>query len=718
MTRSGAHARLQSRWQRWRRDPAAFAAGLPSNGLSRAMLFGLAGVTVAAEVLDGRDRRAALVWRREGVRLAGSPSGDFRFVTRDGRPPSVWPGCVLIEPIGAALVVAAFPDDGAGVTAALLAPDQPGLLWLGRRPAAGQAYRIDGEPAPVRLDVRPVGRAEAARSLRRRGLSLADCLRAVWPLARPPRRAPDARTYRRWIARNEPGPADLGAIRAWLAGAPALPTIAVLVDVGAADPTRLRAAIQSVRAQVHADWRLCILGPRAPSAEVRKVLQDASGDRRVRRIDAGESVAGLGAALDQAGADFALSLGPEDLLAPHALAVIADALAACPAAIAAYADADLVDPRGRRMAPAFKPDLDRAWLQTHDYVGAPLAVRTDLLRQVGGPGADLARRVAETGQGRVLHLPHVLYHARSSAEAPSPERISPFRRPTDPTPGVLAIVPTRDRPELLEACVSGLLERTDYPALELCVVDNGSRMGRALELLARLERTPRVRVLRIDAPFNFSALNNSAAAGAGEPLLAFVNDDILVVEPHWLQAMAALAALPDVGAVGAKLLYPSGSLQHGGIVLGLGPPRIAGHELRGAPGDSPGPLGRLQATRQASAVTAACMVLERRKFEAVGGFDEGAFPVAFNDVDLCLRLDEAGYRSLWTPSARLIHLESATRGADRTGSTTDRFTAEAARMRERWGGRLAADPRYNANLTLEDESFTLAARSRARLPWR
>ncbi len=153
-------------------------------------------------------------------------------------------------------------------------------------------------------------------------------------------------------------------------------------------------------------------------------------------------------------------------------------------------------------------------------------------------------------------------------------------------------------------------------------------------------------------------------------------------------------------------------------MLGLGPPRIAGHELRGAPGDSPGPQGRLQVTRQVSAGTAACMVLERRKFEAVGGFDDAAFAVAFNDVDLCLRLGEAGYRSLWTPQARLIHLESATRGADRTGLAGGRFTAEAARMRARWGGRLAADPWYNPNLTLEDESFTLAEHSRAPLPWR
>ncbi len=224
-------------------------------------------------------------------------------------------------------------------------------------------------------------------------------------------------------------------------------------------------------------------------------------------------------------------------------------------------------------------------------------------------------------------------------------------------------------------------------------------------------------MLRIDAPFNFSALNNAAASRAEARVLAFINDDIMVIEPGWLKAMVAMAVQPDVGAVGAKLFYPDGRLQHAGIILGLGPQKVAGHEFRGAPGDSPGPQNRLLLAREASAVTAACMVVEARKFREVGGFDADALPVAFNDVDLCLKLGRAGYRTLWTPRARLMHLESATRGADKSGPASARIAAEARAMRERWGGVLNADPYYNPNLTLEDESFTLAERSRAGRPW-
>jgi GT2 family glycosyltransferase len=354
--------------------------------------------------------------------------------------------------------------------------------------------------------------------------------------------------------------------------------------------------------------------------------------------------------------------------------------------------------------------------------------------------------------GPILHVPHVLYHWRifpgggSFSQTSRPdidsararlvgERLEQAgeqvelalgprghlilkRSLPEPAPTVTAIVPTRDHPDLLEACAAGLLEQTGYPGLELCIVDNGSRTERALRLLDRLARTPRVRVLRIDAPFNFSALNNAAATAAKSRLLAFINDDILVAEAGWLTPMAALAVRPDVGAVGAKLFYPDGRIQHAGIVLGLGPHHIAGHEFRGAPGESPGPQNRLLLTREVSAVTAACMVVERDKFRAVGGFDSEALPVAFNDVDLCLKLAAKGWRSLWTPQARLMHLESASRGSDKAAEAATRLDREAAHMRERWGDRLTRDPYYNPNLTLEDESFTLAAKSRAGAPWR
>ena len=759
--------RFRSRWRKFWRDPAGFVSDLPSPPVRNLCVFGLAGGTLIADALDAQDREAAGLWRRQGVELVASAGdeSDFRFLTRQGRPPDSWPERVMIAAPGLSGVAVAFDHSGGVMTAAEIGHGRPGPIAIGRHPAWVRIYRTDdGERLPDRLKVRPAGRGGLVRRLREGGVSLADALKAAWPPVERRASEPGDRAYRAWIARNEPGPGDAPAIRAWLERTPALPRISVLMPVHDPRPAHLRAAIQSVRDQIHADWRLCICDDGSASEEVRRVLrQAAAGDERVRvvRHETAQGVAAASnAALALADGEVAAFLDHDDLLAPHALAFVAAAFAGRDDVAAVYSDEDSIDAIGRRSAPRFKPALDRERLLAQNYVNHLFAVRLDLLRRLGGlrPGLDgvqdhdLVLRTADSGEGAILHLPHVLYHWRifpggaslsQNAKAtlddarlrmirarlveagqPAEARLGPrghlLLRPRlqGPAPKVLAVVPTRDRPGLLEACVAGLLDQTDYPDLEICVVDNGSRSDRALRLLARLGRTPRVRVLRIDAPFNFAALNNAAVAGTAAELLAFVNDDVMVVEPDWLAAMVPLAVGPDVGAVGAKLFYPDGRIQHAGIVLGLGPQGVAGHEFRGAPGDAPGPQNRLLLTREVSAVTAACMVVGRRKFDEVGGFDAQAFPVAFNDVDLCLRLAQRGYRSVWTPHARLMHLESATRGTDKAEASDGRFAAEARRMRERWGAALLDDPCYNANLTLRDESFTLADRSRAPAPWR
>ena len=755
-------ARFGSRWRKFRRDPAAFCDELPARPLRALALIGLSGVTRVSDVVDAADRSARAAWRAEGVALVKSHHAfeDFHFLARDGRPPSLWPKRILIEAGDASVVLVAFGQDVVA-TASEAGPGRPGLMVLGGRPAWCRIYRTDDEDfTPERLNTRPIGRPALVKSWRDRGASLAEALKGVWPPVDRRTPAPSPAAYRTWIQRNEPGSDDAGAITAWLALTPAIATISVLMPVHDPRPAHLQAAIDSVRAQIHPDWRLCIADDGSQSDEIRKVLARASADPRIKLVRL-ESARGIveatNAALDLAEGEVALFLDHDDALAPHALAVIGAAFAGRPDAAAAYSDEDAMDSQGRRSAPQFKPDLDRERLLAQNYVNHAFAVRLELLRRLGGlrPGLDgvqdhdLVLRILDAGAGPILHLPHVLYHWRVF---PGGNTFSQSRKPRidgaraelargrlggggearpgpsghlileralpDPAPQITAIIPTRDRPGLLEACAAGLLEQTDYPALRLLIVDNGSRTARALAVLDRLAASPRVEVLRIDAPFNFAALNNAAANHAGGRLLAFVNDDVMVVEPNWLGAMAAIALTPDVGAVGAKLYYPDGRIQHAGIVLGLGPQHIAGHEFRGAPGDTPGPQNRLLVSREASAVTAACMVIERDKFLGVGGFDETAFPVAFNDVDLCLRLRQAGLRTIWTPRARLMHLESATRGPDKAAAAGLRFAQEAQRMRDRWGATLLTDPYYNPNLTLDDEGFGLAARGRAAWPWR
>jgi O-antigen biosynthesis protein len=760
--------RFGSRWRKWWRDPAGFVDDLPSPALRRLSLLGLAGGSLVSDLLDENDRRAGGAWRQGRVALVQTPGEqrEFRFLTRQGQPPGAWPARVLIEAPGSDLsaVVVAFGEGGGVLTAAEMGPGRRAIIAPGGRPVWTRVYRTDeGAGLPERLNARPLSRCDLVALLRAQGEDVATALRAAWPPTERRPAEPPLGAYRAWIERNEPGRADVEPIRAWLKAKAGLPRISVLMPVHDPDPAHLQAAIRSVQDQIHEDWRLCIADDGSRSEEVRLILAAAASDPRVRlsvQAEAEGVAAATNAALALAEGEVALFLDHDDVLAPHALAMIAAAFAEHPDAAAVYSDEDVIDAHGRRSAPAFKPDFDHERLLAQNYVNHAFAVRLDLLRRLGGlrgglEGAqdhDLVLRVVESGSGPLLHLPHILYHwrifpgggsfsqsagaridrarvqvarehldrtGRPAVLAPGPRGHLIVERPLpDPLPEITAIIPTRDHPGLLEACVAGLLEQTDYPGLRLCVVDNGSRTERALRLLERLERTPRVKVLRIDAPFNFAALNNTAVKTAETELVAFINDDVIVVEPGWLKAMAALAAQPDVGAVGAKLFYPDGRLQHAGIVLGVGPHRVAGHEFRGAPGASPGPQNRLLLTREASAVTAACMVASRSRFLEVGGFDEERFPVAFNDVDLCLKLGQAGYRIMWTPQARLMHLESASRGSDKLKAAGERLAREARLMHERWGEGLMEDPFYNPNLTLVDESFTLAHRSRAQQPWR
>ncbi|MBL8590346.1 MAG: glycosyltransferase family 2 protein [Methylobacteriaceae bacterium] len=296
---------------------------------------------------------------------------------------------------------------------------------------------------------------------------------------------------------------------------------------------------------------------------------------------------------------------------------------------------------------------------------ALLAARLELARRHAGPDADVALDAA--GAARMT------------------------RRPKR-WPAVTVIIPTRDRLDLLRRAVDGVLSATDYDDLELIVVDNASAEPATADYLARLRDDPRARVLRDEAPFNFSRLNNVAARLARGDVLLFLNNDVEVTSPRWLRAMAAEALRADVGAVGAKLLYPSGLVQHAGVVTALD--GFAGHAHQFYPGDHRGYLHQIATRRRVHAVTAACMAVEKRKFDAVGGFDEAAFAVALNDVDLCFRLDERGWRSLYLPDACLVHHESATRANDRARAESARWKAEKAALAARWPQRMARDPFY------------------------
>lgn len=491
------------------------------------------------------------------------------------------------------------------------------------------------------------------------------------------------------------------------------------------------------------------------------VPDDAAGARTraslAAQVGSGAETAGpadAATALHRAAAvgGYAMRLDAGEVLARHALAVLSIAVRDAGARpLILVADEDVRDADGRHRDPWFKTAFDPDRLLQQDSFGRAVAYDAGLLLRHGiaalrGHALALAASraaCAEAGPGAILHVPAILLH-RDPADAPAPWRSGtdpaavaaalaaageaavirdPLARPLRiawrlpaPAPMVSVIVPTRDRADLMRSCLDGLLRRTAYPSLEVIVVDNGSTEPALHALLDGWAGDPRLRVLPAPGPFNYAALNNQAAAAARGEVLLLLNNDTEVVHPDWLSEMASLALRPGIGAVGARLLFRDGRVQHAGVVLGVG--GVAAHDFLFAPRAEPGPQDALRLLRAVSAVTAACLAVRRDAYLAVGGMDEKRFAVAYNDVDFCLKLRRAGLVNLVTPHAELLHHESATRGSDETPERRARWQAEHAAMRAAWGGMLDADPFLSPMFARADAFRRLAEPPGRPLPWR
>lgn len=537
------------------------------------------------------------------------------------------------------------------------------------------------------------------------------------------------------------------------------PTISLVMPTYNSNEAYLLACIDSVRAQTYPHWTLCIADDASTRPGLRQLLQAlATSDPRIRvalRELNGHISAASNTALALATGEFIALLDHDDLLAPHALFAMAEALQARPSAALLYSDEDKLDETGTRCDPYFKPGWSPDLLYAQNCFSHLGVYRRDLVNAMGGfrigyegsQDHDLVLRcAARVDDPRdIVHIPQVLYHWRmaegSTARGhdrkdyasdagrralqdhfdqchPGVEAnvVAPgiYRHrwplPADP-PLVSLIIPTRDGHDLLRTCIDSIVQRSTYPLYELLVVDNQSSCPKTLAYLSALadgtEAGGRARVLRWDHPFNYSAINNFAAAQARGSVLGLVNNDIEVISPDWLGEMVRHALRPDIGCVGAKLYYPDDTVQHAGVVLGVG--GVANHALRGAARSAPGYFGRLWTVYNPSAVTGAVLVVRKAVFDAIGGLDAAGLPVAFNDVDLCLKAMAAGYRSLWTPHAELYHHESVSRGTDTTPEKRARFLGEVAVMQARWSHWLLDDPHYNPNLTRLREDYGLAS---------
>jgi O-antigen biosynthesis protein len=576
----------------------------------------------------------------------------------------------------------------------------------------------------------------------------------------------DKGEYYAWVeAYDTLTPGDLVRLRQLGDELAEKPLISVLMPVYNTRPEYLRKALDSVIAQTYPHWELCIADDASPNPQIRKILEEyMRKDARIRvvfREKNGHISASSNSALELARGDFVALMDHDDALPAHALFMVADEINRHPDVDLIYTDEDKVDENDVRNDPLFKTDWNRELFYSQNFVTHLGVYRTSIALRIGGfrtgfegsQDYDFTLRFIEHTDGRhIRHIPHVLYHWRiypgvSSFSTDNPSAsietarramveyfadveptsevvgIDQFpgwwrikRRPPTVLPRVSLVVPTRDRLEVLRPALDGLMTSTIYDNLEIIVVDNDSQEAGTLDYFEEIKRDPRVKVLTVRGPFNFSALNNAAVEISTGSMIGFINNDIEVIHSDWLLEMVTQLSQPNVGAVGGKLYYANDTIQHAGVVLGLY--GVAAHGHRHFPRSTIGYFGRPMLVQNVSAVTAACMLVRKDVFEQIGGFDVVHLAVGYNDVDLCMKIREAGYDIVFTPFAELYHLESVSRGANLTPAQIERDARERAYMLSRWGEAIVQDPFYSPNLTVAGENYGLAFPPRASRPWK
>jgi len=564
-----------------------------------------------------------------------------------------------------------------------------------------------------------------------------------------------ADTYDAWLENYDHlRPQDVERARTACAAWDFQPLVSVLVPVYNTEEKWLRRCIESVQAQAYPHWELCMADDASTAPHVTRILNEyAAKDDRirvVRRPENGHISATSNSALALASGEYVALLDHDDELHPLALFEVVKSLQVHRSWKLIYSDEDKIDLDGRRYDPYMKPDWNYDLLLSQNCISHLGVYQRQMLLDVGGfregyEGSqdwDLALRCKERlAPTDIGHIPRVLYHWRAipgstamAVDEKSYARTAGMRAITehlervnanakvqeiDGRPGnfrisyalpvalpkISLIIPTRDGLYLLRRCVDSILTLTTYDNYEIVIVDNQSRDPATLQYLRDVVVDPRVRVIAYDQPFNYSALNNYAVRQTQGELIGLVNNDIEVISPDWLQEMAGHAMRSEIGAVGAMLYYPNDTIQHAGVVLGVH--GVAAHAYCGKPRGYPGQMGRARLVQNMSAVTAACLLIRREVFDEVNGLDE-SLHVAFNDIDFCLRVQQRGYRNLWTPFAELYHHESATRGYEDSPEKQARFSGEVESMLKKWPHELAADPMYNCNLALTGTPFELA----------
>ena len=508
------------------------------------------------------------------------------------------------------------------------------------------------------------------------------------------------------------------------------PKVSVLIDAIDASHHQIELSLCSIAEQTYDHWEVILVNPpkdfhvRKGGTQVKVFLTQRIDSSVFEKLIVGS-----------ASGTLIVPMMAGDQLSPAALTAFVLGFSETRGIKALYADEDRINSSGQRFEPWFKGNWNPDQALAQAYMLRPCALRREIFLAASAQHEN-ARSLtdavyatwlwlASQGDHSIKHLPFVLYHQRADAPRGEPNtfveivKATPFAQrhqleisssdnsetswrhivwPTPRHPPRISLcVPTRDRHQLLSTCVEGLRQRTSWSDLEIVIVDNGSIETDTINYLDSLACDPRVKVLRDDGPFNFSRLNNLGAAASTGALFGLINNDLAVKDANWLSEMASHAVRPDVGAVGALLYYGNDTVQHAGVVLGIG--GVASHIHKGLPSGQAGYHGRVTITQDVSCVTAACLMTRREIYQRLGGLDEHNFPIAYNDLDFCLRVRSSGLRVIYTPKAQLYHLESASRGHDKDSARRARLELDKAAMRERWGHIIIEDPFYSPNLS-------------------
>lgn len=534
------------------------------------------------------------------------------------------------------------------------------------------------------------------------------------------------------------------------------PLFSIIIPIFNSDVKLLRAAIDSVTGQIYLNWELILVDDNSSCKKLLNFLNEIEkSDEKIiliRRNQNGHISEACNSGLDAASGRYFAILDHDDLLREHTILRMCQSIKEYPDCKIIYSDEDKICLKGERCSPHFKPDWNPELLLSQNYICHICFFETKYIKdlegyRVGYEGCqdwDLLLRASENlNENQIIHIPQILYHWRMTKKSTA-SKISAknyvyknslkvvksawerrgievsvesygfpnnYVRSKISTPECLPlvsiIIPTRDNLKHLEKCIDSLIYKTSYPNFEVLVMDNGSRERGVIDYLKKLNSLERFRIVNVPGEFNFSKICNFGASKASGCLILFLNDDVEAITNDWLSEMVVIASRKEVGCVGAKLLYPNDTVQHAGIILGLG--GYAGHAFRRFPRHHNGYASRLDLVQNYSAVTGACLLVRKEVFFKVSGFDENFLKIAFNDVDLCLKVLKAGLKNVWTPHALLYHYESASRGDDLEGKNYKRFLSEGNHMRNKWSEYLLRDPAYNPNLSICVEDFSIAA---------